>query len=528
MARSPFLLGAVAVASAQLTPSQLQQAVNAAIASSAPSLTVPNGYYDFSATNFWVTGAANLNIDFSGSILNFYPGYGTFIDRASNVSVQNFTIDYSTPCFTQGIITGVNGSSGEIDVQLDPAFPSPDARVTPYFDSSEIKLQFWDAASRTRIMSQPLWCPPNMSASYALPGGGYRLVAPTCTTMFMPALGQAITISPRIWAAQYEIPDFYTGQTYTVYNSSGVTSSDVTILGGGNFAVLEWGGAGGHVYRRLTLTRPSDGRANLLSANCDGFHSFSVGAGPVLDSVHFAWQGDDAMNFHNRVGVLLAPPTSSSTGAGTWAVQVIDVGDVPSLYGGMVEPASSYAGLGMGEELKFFSPGEGGTLLGTGTVAGNARVSDPAVLAAAQAVMAAWQGVKIRPQAIAVWAITLSGSPPSGLAAMDVVQADAHSSQGGLVVNSTFEHAYDSCFRLQASGTRLANSTFSYMGGGVSVVYDPGWLEGSAGLTNIAITGNSFRTVEIGHGVAAANISQVLTVDAGVQGLTVSGNSVAP
>ena len=282
--------------------------------------------------------------------------------------------------------------------------------------------------------------------------------------MFSVQVGWKSTISPRIYAFSYQIPDYYSPQSWTVWNSSRVTSEDVTILGSGNFALLEWGGGGGNIYRRVLLTRT---RENLLSANCDGFHSFACEKGPIVVDSHLEWQGDDALNFHNRVGLVLSAKQSLTT-ASTLTVDVIDVGDVP--FPGppgttdLAEPSRTYASLTKGDSLRFFSATSLQPLdVGAAKVTQVVRVHDKSVVQSAREVIAtAASSAKVRPEGIAVWRVTLADSGPgpgtgTGAASFqlpsprDVVQFDRFASAGGLAVDSIFNDAYDSCFRLQAS-----------------------------------------------------------------------------
>lgn len=84
--------------------------------------------------------------------------------------------------------------------------------------------------------------------------------------------------------------------------------------------------------------------------------------------------------------------------------------------------------------------------------------------------------------------------------------------------------AYDSCFRLSACETTLTGTSFTYVPGGVHVVYDQGWLEGSKGIANITVVNNSFA--HIGAPPYASNMGQVLDHDPDVVNLYVANNVV--
>ena len=107
---------------------------------------------------------------------------------------------------------------------------------------------------------------------------------------------------------------------------------------------------------------------------------------------------------------------------------------------------------------------------------------------------------------------------------MDIVQFDRRACVGGSITNSNFEEAYDSCFRVSACGTTLSNTSFAHMPGGVHVRFDLPWMEGSKGIANITVNGNTF--IDIGSPPYASTMAQVLDSDSDVVNLVVEGNTV--
>jgi hypothetical protein len=338
------LLAAASVAvfsETSLPGAVLQSAVDAAVARGDASLTVAAGRYVFGAASFSLRGARTFALLGSNSTLEFAPGFGVLIFNSSDTSLSSLTVTYNPPCFTQGTWLATNASTGAVDIALDAGWPAPDA---PYFESGEIKLQFFDggAAGKPRVPNQSGSCivrvvgptpggPANAWRVAPAPGFGCGAAAPASGG---PLLA---TISPRLNATKFEVPDFYRGQAWWVHASANVTTEDVVLLGSGNFAFTESLGGGGHTYRRVALARDPGRPGALLSSNTDGMHSFSVGAGPRIVDSALAFMGDDSLNFHNRIGVVL-----DVAGA---AVRVVDVGDVPSPDGGAAAPARALAEL---------------------------------------------------------------------------------------------------------------------------------------------------------------------------------------
>jgi hypothetical protein len=297
-----------------------------------------------------------------------------------------------------------------------------------------------------------------------------------------------------------------------VHASANVTTEDVALFGSGNFAVTESLGAGGHTYRRVTLAREPFA---LLSSNTDGVHSFSVGRGPTLVDSSIAFMGDDAVNIHNRIGVVL------SVGPGA-AVRVVDVGDVPSPGGGAAAPARAFAELAPGDTLSFAAAAGDVPRGAPAAVASAAWVTDAAVLADARA-LAATLPATVNPAAVGVWSFALAAAPPAGLARGDLVNFDARSGFGALVQNNTFSDAYDGVMRLSAGGATVRGNAWARTRAPLSITFDAGWLEGATAFSNITIEDNTF--VGIGS-PPATTIDGVIQRGLGLGSITVSGNTV--
>jgi hypothetical protein len=476
---------------------QLQAAVDEAIAAGLPSVVAAAGVFNFGARNLELNSAADfalLAAQAGASTLVFAPGFGVLLQGCLRTLLAGFVIDYDPPCFTQGRIVNVTGSAGApgaVDVLLDAGFPLPNAS---WFASSETKLQFyWDDALRRRdpaqLAFQPVVAPPTEVAP-----GVWRFPA-LWQASYVPRTGQLATISPRANTSGFVIPDYYSGNALTVLNSSAVLVANVSVLGSGNFGVLEWGGEGGHVFRHLTIARP---RAHLLSTNCDGFHSFACGRGASVEDSSVSFTGDDLANFHNREGLVLYNATAGS-------FLVIDVGDVPSPHGGGAAPLRAMDDLRPGDTLRLFAPGGAGALLAAVVVGTAARSTDSTALAAAHALLGAlgFEG-RVNPASVALFNVSgtvvgaVAGAPSAAAAPLlagSVVQFDRRASAGGALVRVTAEDLYDSCGRLQASGVTMVNSTCRRAYSGLTVVYDAAFLEGTRAIERVAVDGNTFAAV---------------------------------
>lgn len=518
-----LLLLAARAAHAAVTP--LQALVDAALAAGAPSLTLPAGsLFTQGAAPLLIT-ATDFLLDGNGARVVFAPGAGVVIERSAGLEVRALTVEYDPPCFTQGTVVAANQSAHPrtFDVRLDGGFAAPDS---DFFTTVEIKLQFFNGSTRARVVPQSGSCIVTVAGAVA--PGVWRVSESFGCAVPLPPLdgggGLRATISPRVNGPAYQIPGGYVGGAWWVFNSSNVTTRDVTLLGSGNFAISEWGGGGGHLYDGVVLTR-DEARGALLSSNTDGFHSFAVAAGPTLTRARLSWMGDDVANVHNRVGVVLGARALPS---GALAVSIIDVGDTPTPRLDPADPARALAAARPGDALKVTSAAgvpRGGAPGGSLVLAAIAWDTTPATVAAARAAIAARGGVAVDPRGVGVWAAVFE--PPAALDIVpgDITQFDRFSGAGVRVTDSVFTDAYDSCFRLQASGAVIARNVWARTNGGVSVVYDADWLEGASDIANVAVDGNEFHAVGF---PPASSAAQIFNVQKTVVNFTQAGNAVLP
>ena len=280
----------------------LQKDINAM--SPGQHLTLPPATYTFSNTSLTITNAVNITIDATDATLIFYYGYGVSITSSSNCLFLSFTLDSYPPNYAQGIVTSTSSSSFTATFSHDFIPPDTIAKTSPFSTKSGLagaKVAFWD--NQTKYML-PLGN-QFMKNSHSIDDYQYtiQLVNPLRGNIIPN--NTPVTIIPR------------RGITWDIYNSSNITTKDVTIHAGGNMGFHERAGYGGNVYRNVSIIR-KPGSTGLLALNADGFHSDSVGKGPLLEDSEISYTGDDFVNIHNRMLVICG---SSATNA----LSIIDV-----------------------------------------------------------------------------------------------------------------------------------------------------------------------------------------------------------
>lgn len=507
--------------SIRAAPTPLQALIDAAISTGAPSLTLPpNGTFQQGDAPLVLT-ATDFLLDANGARIIFAPGAGVVIEQSQRVEFRNATVSYDPPSFTQGSVIAFDAVARTIDLKLDAGFAAPDA---PFFTTVEVKMQFFDNATRARSLPQSGCCLVSVAGPAAAGAYRFKLDAGGCKCVVPPLPGLLATVSPRVNGFDYQIPGGYVGGGWWVFNSSRVVTRAVTLLGSGNFAFSEWGGDGAHLYDGIVLAR-DENNGHLLSSNTDGFHTFAVGAGPTITRASLSWMGDDVANFHNRVGIVLSTATIPN---GALAAIIIDVGDTPTPRLDPTNPSRAFAFARVGDVLKISSPSgtpRGAAPDGAFTLTASLDWSvNSSIIAAARAAIAARPGVAVDPRGIGAWQAVFD-APGSDVVPGDVVQFDRYAGANALVEDSTFTDAYDTCFRLQSRGAVVMNNTWARTSGGIEIGYDPEWLEGASDIANIVIDGNTFRAV--GY-PPKTTIEEVISVQKNVLNVSQSNNVVLP
>lgn len=352
------------------------------------------------------------------------------------------------------------------------------------------------------------------------PGGAPRYVvtlrdpAPPAVRQ-LPA-GTLVAVSPRLGImAGTGLPG---GRAYLVTNGTAVTTEDVNVLGAASEAVVEAGGLGGNVYRRIAVTRPGAEsgapQPYLLSANADGFHSSEVVRGPTLVDSTIAYTCDDILNIHGKVDLVLGAAADGRS------LLVLDI--VGSSSPGDFAPSTFTYGdpalLPAGSELRLWAPpgpaavpAKQGGLLRVAVAGGGGLCTSAAcaALAAAAPARFAAQGAPIgHPVGGRVVRVQLQAPlAPALLARVNgsafLVDAPARGPAGGAVSGNTFHDSYGHCGLFRSSGATVENNTCRYTLGPMIVgASGTTWLEGPMLVSNVTLRDNTFRGLNGVHDAA--------------------------
>lgn len=173
-----------------------------------------------------------------------------------------------------------------------------------------LKVTYWDPRT-LRIIAHGNHIFTNLTSASA-PGGAdtVRYTGKVAPAGIVTA-GTLATLHPRLGISNGTGRP--AGLTYLITNSTRVHTANVTLHGGATEAVVEAGGNGGHTYNGVRVVRrQGQSPVRLLAANADGFHSSCVRDGPSLVDSEISFTGDDLLNIHSRLAIVLRPLSSTS------------------------------------------------------------------------------------------------------------------------------------------------------------------------------------------------------------------------
>lgn len=249
--------------------------------------TIAAGHYRFDqpgSNRFAIAGVANMRINAENVTFWFDPAAhvdAVSIRDSQNVVLHGLTIDYDPPAYIQGEILRLNPDEKSADLRLDPGF------VKGQRDNAGSKVLIYDKRGKMREVRMD-WT----SSIATLPGEADVLRAVFRDGHIFHYM-RNVEIGDRI-----VLPNRNGRHVVNSINSEKITLDGLSIYASPHMAIVEEGGAGGHVYRNCRVVlRPQTGR--LLACNADVFHSVCVKYGPLIEGCEFSYAADDLINIQN-------------------------------------------------------------------------------------------------------------------------------------------------------------------------------------------------------------------------------------
>ena len=269
------------IASANMVPGQpsldsrplLQTAIKYAISNGVATLIADPGTYYFLTqqnvnTHVFISGASNLQLNFQNSDLWFAFSNVSAIQctNCTNVTLENFTVDYQQLPFTQVTVAIVNSGAQSFTYQTIPGYQDPTAfNTNRASDGSDAIYMF---VFRNGVPIQQVG---RLTASRPVSGGVISITdtndpwaTPTALSSIQP--GDTIVFSDRSGPP-----------ALNMVNGQNVTVEGVSVYSSGQIGVY-FGRTNGATSDHVQVI-PRPGTTRLISTNADGIHtSFALGA----------------------------------------------------------------------------------------------------------------------------------------------------------------------------------------------------------------------------------------------------------
>ena len=264
-------------------------------------------------------------------------------------------------------------------------------------------------------------------------------------------------------------------------------------------AITSFNGEGGHVLRRVSFVPNEEGQ--LFVAERDGVHESDVRRGITLEDSTIGYLGDDFMNVHSTMLVVLRCDSSSCL--------LIN----PHVEGGTVLD-TTYAmnslleGARAGDTMSFFPlltnktthrPKTLTPLVDKAVIKAVSRETDQAVVGeASEFAMALFNdtanGVKHFAgggHVVDVWSVQFGSALSSPIPNASLVSVNELGSAGARFINNSFTNTTCSA-RWKSSNAIIANNSWANAGHNLEITYLQPYLEGPPLISNITLSGNTF------------------------------------
>lgn len=379
---------------------------------------------------------------------------------------------------------------------FDPAFPSAEDAIAlagngPAGDGGKIKITFWDPKT-LRIIAHG----NHLFAGLSKNPDGTSSVSYTGRVAPVGAVqtGALITVHPRLGIAHGTgVP---AGLTYMITNSTRILTQDLVVHGGATESVVEGGGEGNNTYLRVKVIRrrPEQSPVRLLAANADGFHSSCVRVGPTLLDSEFEFTGDDILNIHSRMSLVLNATSLHSA-------LIIDTlgSSSPADYDRstlMLEHTL------VGDSIAFFTLGSLKPL-GTGNVTRLDRVVNRTILREAESALAAideppYNQHITHPFGTRVWEVSWTTdnlSPEQKMEQFTIVDVPRLRNTGAVLQGNHFHDAYMRFGLFDSPGMSVSENRFERAFPAYIGESGDSWLEGPPVTARVSFENNTFSDV---------------------------------
>ena len=275
----------------------LVRQIAAARADGRKRLTIAPGDYRFGGNRgLTLSDLRDLTIEAAGATFWFERSaedvladpQGLRLERCRRLAIHGLTIDFDPLLTIQARILSLDVGADTLEVEADEAFPIVDAlgpgqMIAYRADGSMVRQPVMTQQGVQRIAG-------NRLRVKAAPGLLRRMNE---DAKLVAAWKGATVLRPGDYLAIV----FRRGASITLEQCDRTRLEDVNVYASPGMGILESGGPGGNVFRRVRIVR-RPGTRRLQCGNADTFHSRLVERGPRIEECEFANNADDMVNLH--------------------------------------------------------------------------------------------------------------------------------------------------------------------------------------------------------------------------------------
>ncbi len=268
-------------------------------AEGAKRFRVPPGQYRFADMSpLRLVGLKDFTIDAGGVTFWFErkrkdvaanpPGLD--LVECKNLTLKGASIDFDPPLYIQAKIVRIDHAATAFEVEVHEGFPVVDelagGQMTAYrADGAFIPQTVLRHVGTTKTGPRRLRVRFDPNMKHVVEG------------LHDKALAAAWDGKNLVRAGDYLAIIFRRGRSIHVDRCERVTLEDIHIYASPGMGILETGGKGGNVYRRVKLIR-KPGTCRLHAGMADGFHSAMTARGATIEACEFSFNSDDMINLH--------------------------------------------------------------------------------------------------------------------------------------------------------------------------------------------------------------------------------------
>lgn len=262
-------------------------------------IVIPPGIYricDTKVRAVSVDGLRKSTIVADGVTVVLKTGQSFKLNGCADVTLTGLTVDFDPLPFSQGKITEIDPVGKSITVVLDEGYPALESLPK----ESRLHYGVYDpvtAEPRSLLHDGFPDVVPVGDRTYKLSRASNGFLFDSLGRPDGAQVGDQISLYNRQNSA------------IEVRNGSRVHLDGVTVFSAPGFAIWEVEGEGGNHYSRCRIMR-KPGTTRLLSGSADGFHSYQVRKGPLIEGCEFSDMVDDTIAIHGFFSIVLESPSS--------------------------------------------------------------------------------------------------------------------------------------------------------------------------------------------------------------------------